>query len=214
MKSLWDNDSTGDVLRDILYIFIRAQEGLQGSEYATIYATIPTVHSLLKKLNDMNKDTVRVSHTTISSGLTAAHDKLYTYYPIFNEDCEGMEILYIATVLHSKYKLNYFRTRDLFPPALIDCIKTKLENLFKLYEIYYARLKLKRNKLYPAMTKMVAVVKDKVRRISPGDDESGVDSDNEMIEDKAELSGQLQREMNDSSDENSEEGESGSTRIS
>ncbi|GEQ70336.1 hypothetical protein JCM33374_g4012 [Metschnikowia sp. JCM 33374] len=72
----------------------------------------------------------------------------------------------------------------------------------------------KRNKLYPAMTKMVAVVKDKVRRISPGDDESGVDSDNEMIEDEAELSGQLQREMNDSSDENSEEGESGSTRIS
>ncbi|GEQ68543.1 hypothetical protein JCM33374_g2211 [Metschnikowia sp. JCM 33374] len=123
---------------------------------------------------------LRVSHTTISSGLTAAHDKLFTRTTPFS--------MRIARAW--KFSIS--------PPS-----STQSDIFTK-----------KRNKLYPAMTKMVAVVKDKVRRISPGDDESGVDSDNEMIEDEAELSGQLQREMNDSSDENSEEGESGSTRIS
>ncbi|GEQ68242.1 hypothetical protein JCM33374_g1909 [Metschnikowia sp. JCM 33374] len=65
------------VLRVILYVFIGRTKGLQGSEYATVYVTIPSVHSLLKKLDDMDTETLRVSHPTISSGLTAAYDKLY-----------------------------------------------------------------------------------------------------------------------------------------
>ncbi|KAM9905725.1 hypothetical protein OXX79_001972 [Metschnikowia pulcherrima] len=57
----------------------------------------------------------------------------------------------------------------------------------------------KRNKLYPATTKMLAVVKDMVEKMRPDDIESGVDSDDEFFVD-AELSSKFTQEMNESHD--------------
>ncbi|GEQ68243.1 hypothetical protein JCM33374_g1910 [Metschnikowia sp. JCM 33374] len=94
---------------------------------------------------------------------------------------------------------NKSETTDVGPTAVGFSASSPYAHSRTVYEDVASPDKTKRNKLYPAMTKMVAVVKAKVRRISPGDDESGVDSDNETIEEDAELSGQLQREKNDSS---------------
>ena len=58
----------------------------------------------------------------------------------------------------------------------------------------------KRNKLYPATTKMLAVVKDMVKKIRADDIELSVDSDDESFVDDAELSSQITQELNESGD--------------
>lgn len=272
------------ILHHILYVFVGPKKALQGSNYVTVCATIPSIHSLLKKLKDLNSEILRLSYPTISSGLTAAYEKLYKYYPIYGNDCGEMQMLYIATVLHPKYKLQYFETRESFPRALVNCIKKNLEIIFKLYEKYYGGQSLqneeekefsflsdtvyedekdelaaylakkpgdanpidyyrrkknqypilyqlakdimatpalsvpssffsklgdiitnKRNKFYPGTIKMLAIVKQKVSRIKPGDVELDVESDDdEKLEDDAELKSQVLREIDDNSDDEME----------
>ncbi|KAM9898183.1 hypothetical protein OXX79_006450 [Metschnikowia pulcherrima] len=55
----------------------------------------------------------------------------------------------------------------------------------------------KRNRLFPATTKMLAVVKDMVRKIRPGDEESGVESDDDNAGDDVELNDMISQEIDD-----------------
>ncbi|KAM9917409.1 hypothetical protein OXX80_013276 [Metschnikowia pulcherrima] len=55
----------------------------------------------------------------------------------------------------------------------------------------------KRNRLFPATTKMLAVVKDMVRKIGPGDEESGVESDDDNVGDDVELNDMISKEIDD-----------------
>ncbi|KAF8003602.1 hypothetical protein HF325_001050 [Metschnikowia pulcherrima] len=285
-----------EVLRDILHIFVEPTKSLQGSTYATIQETIPCVHALLEEIREVNTESLLKSHPSISEGLTAAYDKLYKYFPIYEEECGQLGIYYIATVLDPSYKLSFFETEKRFPQILSSNIKKKLEAIYQLYKLYYGeeRQKLgeilkgisstvrtsgnfrhlkrykairveaneietylkeekenaevvdfyrtkkgrnpilfqvakdilaipamsapaeslfsilgdivtkKRNKLYPATTKMLAVVKDMVKKIGPDDIELGVDSDDESFVDDPELCSQITQEMNESESDDAE----------
>ena len=76
---------------------------LQGEEYPTMWMAIPTFNILFDTLDDL------MSKYPNSKSLTSGFNKLKKYYKLTNS-CPAN---FIATILCTKYKMNYFIKMDL-----------------------------------------------------------------------------------------------------
>lgn len=126
------------------------------------------------------------------------------------EDEKDELAAYLAKKPGDANPIDYYRRKENQYPILYQLAKDIMATpALSVHSSFFSKLgdiiTNKRNKFYPGTIKMLAIVKQKVSRIKPGDVELDVESDDdEKLEDDAELKSQVLREIDDNSDDEME----------
>ena len=126
-------------LRNILEIFRKSTIKLQSSNYSSIYFTISYITKLLVELDKLtiNINNIQEENPYIATTLLEVYNKLEEYFSIKNNNnILILKHLYLATLLNSQFKLEYFEDND-FPYIIIEQIKGYFIIIYKEYKENY-----------------------------------------------------------------------------
>lgn len=146
---------------------------------------------ILKGISSTVRASENFRHLKKCKAIRVEANEIETY---FKEEKENAEVVDFYRTKKGRNPILFQVAKDILA---IPAMSAPAESLFSILGDIVTK---KRNKLYPATTKMLAVVKDMVKKIGPDDIELGVDSDDESFVDDAELCSQITQEMNESDD--------------
>ncbi|KAM9903182.1 hypothetical protein OXX79_003500 [Metschnikowia pulcherrima] len=117
----------------VLQIFVTPTIKLQASERVTINKTFPHIFILLETLKSINNPTLGAENPYLARGISEAYKRIYSYYPLYEANCEDLITLCICTALDPRFKLAYFEHTNL-SSEFKEKLKSRLQSLYTRYK--------------------------------------------------------------------------------